>query len=71
MALTGRKDGDFYIVTETTRVGRLQVGLGFKDKVFDVPSGVCSGLYEPVPVALGKGESIVVYDASGKVVMQS
>lgn len=67
----GKHVGDFYIVTETTPIGRAQVALGRREKVFDVPSPVCANLYEPVPVPLGKGESVVVYDAKGNVVMQS
>lgn len=69
--LSGVQLGEYYVVMETTKVGRVQVALGKRDKVFDIPSPVCGNLYEPAPVPLGKGESIIVHDASGKVVMQS
>ncbi len=69
--LSGAKLGEYYIVKETTFVGRAQVKLGLPHSVFEVPSPVCGNLYEPAPVALGKGESIIVYDATGKIVMQS
>lgn len=52
--------GEFKIVIETTPVGRAQVALGRKDRVIDVPSPVCGNLYEPIPVPLGRGESIRV-----------
>lgn len=69
--LSGSKVGEFYVVVETTKIGRAQVALGKRDKVFDIPSPVCGNLYEPAPFPLGRGESVIVYDASGKVVMQS
>lgn len=71
MALNGRQEGDFYIVMKTTLRGRIQVGLGRKDKIFEIPSQTCGSLYEQAPVALGRGESIIVYDSHGKVVMES
>lgn len=71
MALIGKHEGDFYIVMETTPLGRIQVELGKKDKIFEIPSQTCGFLYEPAPVALGRGESIIVYDSHGKVIMES
>lgn len=69
--LTGFKSGEYYVVIETTRKGRAQVALGRNDKVFDIPVPEFSHMYQPSPYQLGSGESVIVYNDKGKVVMQS
>ena len=71
MAIVDRKFGQYRIVLETTTKGRVQVALGRKDRVVEIPSGGQGIFNEPIPVALGKGESITVYNSNGEVIIKS
>lgn len=69
--LNGLKSGEFYVVIENTTKGRAQVALGKGDKVFDIPIPEFGHMYQPARYPLGSGESVIVYNDKGEVVMQS